>query len=54
MTILDLELNDNYIIAATNAQGVFRFPLSNLNLSTDSYILSFGDNMRHLSKIIKQ
>ena len=35
MTIFDLELNDNYIIAATNAQGVFRFALSNLNLSTD-------------------
>ena len=29
-----MELNDNYIIAATNTQGVFRFTLSNLNLST--------------------
>jgi hypothetical protein len=35
LTIFDLELNDNYIIAATNTQGVFRFALSNLNLSTD-------------------
>lgn len=34
LTIFDLELNDNYIIAATNTQGVFRFPLSNLNLSS--------------------
>ena len=34
LTIFDLELNDNYIIAATNTQGVFRFALSNLNLST--------------------
>ena len=34
LTIFDLELNDSYIIAATNTQGVFRFALSNLNLST--------------------
>ena len=34
LTIFDLELNDNFIIAATNTQGVFRFPLSSLNLST--------------------
>lgn len=34
MTIFDLELNDNYIIAATNTQGVFRFALSNLNLTS--------------------
>lgn len=34
LTIFDLEINDNYIFAATNTQGVFRFALSNLNLST--------------------
>jgi len=35
LTIFDLELNDTHIIAATNTQGVFRFALSNLSLSTD-------------------
>lgn len=34
LTIFDLELNDSYIIAATNTQGIFRFPLSALNLPT--------------------
>jgi len=34
LTIFDLELNDSYIIAATSTQGVFRFALSNLNLSS--------------------
>jgi hypothetical protein len=28
-----LELNDHYIIAATNTAGVFRYPIASLNLS---------------------
>ena len=35
LTIFDLELNSNYILAATNTKGVFRFALSNLNISTN-------------------
>ncbi|NBX60409.1 MAG: hypothetical protein EBT62_08100, partial [Opitutaceae bacterium] len=32
LTVFDLELNEAYIVAATNTRGVFRFALSNLNL----------------------
>jgi hypothetical protein len=35
LTIFDLEINSNYILAATNTKGVFRFALSNLNISTN-------------------
>ncbi|MBK9678065.1 MAG: hypothetical protein IPO69_04160 [Saprospiraceae bacterium] len=31
LTIFDIELNDKYIIAATNTQGIFRYALSNIN-----------------------
>ena len=31
---MPVEINNAYIVAATNTQGVFRFALSNLNLST--------------------
>jgi hypothetical protein len=34
LTIFDLDINDSYLIAATNTQGIFRFPLSGLNLPT--------------------
>jgi hypothetical protein len=34
-TIFDLALNDNYLIAATNTQGVFRFPLMALFSGTE-------------------
>ena len=30
LSIFDLDINDGYIVAATNTQGVFRFALSNL------------------------
>lgn len=30
LTIFDIELNDKYIIAATNTQGIFRYALSNI------------------------
>lgn len=30
LTVFDLELNDNFIITATNTKGVFRYPLSNI------------------------
>lgn len=34
LTIFDLELSTTYIIAATNTQGVFRLPLTDLNSAT--------------------
>jgi hypothetical protein len=34
LTIFDLELNDYYIVAATNSAGAFRFALSELNIPT--------------------
>jgi hypothetical protein len=30
LNVFDIELNNNYIIAATHTQGVFRFPLSDI------------------------
>lgn len=50
LTIFDLELNDSHIVVATNTKGVFRFALSNLNLSTnilgskDSQTIKFYPN----------
>jgi hypothetical protein len=34
LTIFDVELNDYYIVAATNSAGAFRFALSDLNIPT--------------------
>ena len=39
-TIFDLEFNDNYLIAATNTQGVFRFPLAALFNGTEQLVSS--------------
>lgn len=37
LTIFDLEINGNYLMAATNTQGVFRYDLSTLNLFAPSH-----------------